>query len=251
MRRLTMSSYRRRELFALLVSLSSLCGGVIPTLSAQSEGSIAVGRSTEFAALALTEARLRLGQSTSPWEVRTALYYRRDTGLREYAGAFGMLGTVYHGKGGGQWAAQAFYLDLADGREGALFRLEYQYLWRDLRIAPIITVRQERLSVTDAVEPDPALFSTWRTRVRVGVAPVVFPNTRLLALVEAFPVQQAGNFVERRSYVGLIHRVNPSLITFANYMLMQRSFGPVRTTHHPIVGVIFEGVLRARGADKD
>ena len=220
-------------------------GVIAPQARAQDGGDVSVGRVTEFAALAVTEARLRIGRTDSPWEVRSALIYRRDNSLANYAGFYGMLEGVYTDTWGGQWSAQAFYLDLAEGREGALWRAEYQYLWADKPLAPLITVVQERLSVRGASDEE-TLLSTWRTRVRAGFAPVVGKGMRLLVLAEAFPAQRNDPFAEWRGYLGLTCRLNPSVIAFANYMLMYRDFGPICLTHHPIVGLICEGVVTRR-----
>ena len=215
------------------------------TAHAQDGGDVSVGRVTEFAALAVTEARLRIGRPDSRWEVRTSLIYRRDDGLRQFAGFYGMLEGVYRDRWGGEWSGQAFYLDLAEGREGALWRAEYQRVWTDKPLSPLVTLRQERLQVSGASD-DETLLSTWRTRVRFGIAPQIGASTRLLVLAEAFPAQRDDPFAEWRGYLGLTHRVNPSVIAFANYMLMYRDFGPIRLTHHPIVGVIYEGVVTGR-----
>ena len=228
-----------------LLSLLLIAGANPPHARAQDGGDISIGRVTELAALAVTEARLRVGRADSPWEVRSALFYRRDNSLANYAGFYGMLEGVYTDTWGGQWSAQAFYLDLAEGREGALWRAEYQYLWADRPLAPILTLRQERLTVSGASD-DETLLSTWRTRVRAGIAPVVGEGMRLLVLAEAFPAQRNDPFAEWRGYLGLTRRLNPSVIAFANYMLMYRDFGPIRLTHHPIVGIIYEGVVTGR-----
>ena len=200
----------------------------------------------EWATLAAAEARLRLAPE-SPWEGRGALYYQRDGGLRRYAGAFGMLEGIYNHPRRGYLAAQAFYLDLAAGREATLLRLDGQRLWAGHRLAPLVRVTGERLAVASADDAE-RLLENYRLRVRIGALPQPAKRLRLVAMTEAFPTQSVtGPFREHRHYLGLSAGLAPAVTLNVVGVARWRGFESPRHQYTLFVGLVYAGALARVG----
>ena len=200
---------------------------------------------TESVLLLATEARLHLGAEDSPWEARVAAYYRRDENLSRFGGHFAAAELLYHFSKAGSLSAQAFYLNLTEGRDASLLRLEWQRLWTAPRLVPMVRATAERLTVEESTGGERLLLS-YRYRLRAGLLPALNDRLRAILMAETFVHQRAGAFREHRGYAGvqvhLAEHVDLNLV----YVARHRDFGPIRWQHTGFVGVVYEGVIAGK-----
>ena len=177
----------------------------------------------DWALIAGFETGLRLGSARPKWEVHNLNLYQRDRNFSRFSSGIGSA-EVLRNFGKGQYLSlRVFFLGLRGSRNGGLYRLEYQKVWADKRLAPTVRLIQERLNVQETSTGERVL-GTPRTRVRGGLLPKVLPNTRLAALFEVFPFQRPGNWREFRTYVGPVHQFTPSFRVALLHQFRYRDF---------------------------
>ena len=169
---------------------------------------------TDWVGMGILEARFPLGETEKSrrWEARFLVLNQLDDGVGQYASTVGGPELLYHAPNGlGDFSVMAYYLSLRGARTGAVFRAEWQKLWVDSPLAPIATIRQERLHVVD-LPTDSRILLNWRTRVRLGIVPRIGPKWRLLVIAEWFPYQQVQGFSEEyRSVAGFSWQFFPKV----------------------------------------
>ena len=228
-----------------LLACASASAQDVQTSSDETGGRVDPEARTETVLLTSAEFRLHLGSEDSPWEARTAVYYQRDENLSRFGGHYVLGEVLYHFEQWGTLSAQVLSLDLAEGRDASLVRLEWQRVWLGPRLVPLLRATAERLSVEEGVAED-NLLTNYRYRLRAGILPALNDRLRAIAMLETFPHQRFGAFREHRAYGGLQVKLAEHVDLNLVYTARHRDFGPIRWQHTAFAGVVYEGVIAGK-----